>query len=145
MVRICFSQNKAVKLEIIPYNFGPDASKIQCMDGTEREEYLNYLAYISSVIYEEEELKKYWNAWCDMRGMYYVTLMEELKEGIRMSIDKPQAVVYHAAHIFTTESHNDLMQNYLSRAVLLKSGQCKEYEEKIRMLQIGKYPKKEHI
>ena len=68
MVRILFNRNGALKLEIIPYTFGPDASAIKILEDNEKEDFIKYLECISNIITDEKELRMYWYAWCRTHG-----------------------------------------------------------------------------
>lgn len=138
MVKVVFMESELVDIQIIPYMFGPDASAIQCLSDRQSIKYQQYLDNISNVIKNEEELEKYWFAWCDMHGNSFVKhFLTGLEDGLKSIEDKPEKIVYDAAHIFSCEAHRDLMTCFLKRSVSKETGNLKSYEEKIKKYQKG--------
>ncbi|MCD6322599.1 MAG: CapA family protein [Clostridiales bacterium] len=137
MVRLTFDNNKTVGIEPIPIDFGPDGTRVMEISGEEKIKFLNYLDYISGVIGDNEEVQKYWEAWCMMKGPWWVEHFNKLKYPVNRddSDQRLAALVVRNGH--TCEAHNEIITTFMR---LIAHGKDKGHEEyiiRIEKLQKG--------
>lgn len=138
-VRIHFNRKNTLSIDVIPYDFGPDATSIKILEGKDKEGFISYLNYISDVIANPDKLMNYWKAWVAIHGtgclnflnnMEYPAVNEEMKEGIP-----------GARNILNCQAHNELLSAFMEMVYRDEVEEYKQYEEYIRLLQQGCVPK----
>ena len=130
--KLTFDRKGAFALEITPFTFSPSPYKIEPFAGQKKDNFCKYLAEISAVINDSDEVKKYFDAWCAMMGPGQVaSIMNcDIKD-----IKQLMALRNH----FTCEAHNELKTNYLRMLEEKRVGEAEKYIPKLEKLQIADF------
>jgi poly-gamma-glutamate synthesis protein (capsule biosynthesis protein) len=140
MVRITLARGKACALEVVPYTFGPSAERVVLLRGNERKSFLAYVQHLSHIIPDEEEVRRYWDAWCAMQGPGVLKFLC----GVTWPPDPNQegAVrkLLSTRNIFTCEAHDDLARGFLMMAVEGRVEAGSAYVPRTKALQSGQIP-----
>ncbi len=138
MVKLVFGDG--VKLEVIPIDFGPDGTRLMEITGEKKEKFMEYLNYISDIINNDEEVQKYWNAWCMMKGPWWVGHFNN----VRYPFDKNDkdlllsALAIRNGH--TCEAHNEIITTFFKLAAHSNDKGHEKYIKKTEKLQKGIIP-----
>jgi len=108
--------------------------------GRDAVEFHKYLQYISSLIDNDDEVQKYWNAWCMMKGIWWVGHFNNLSYPFDRNDSKKLLSALASRNGHTCEAHNEIITTFLK---LVAHGNDKghgEYIDKIEKLQKGLLP-----
>jgi poly-gamma-glutamate synthesis protein (capsule biosynthesis protein) len=108
-VKIKFSKKSAAHLEVIPHTDAPDASSIKLFDAKSKKQFFKYLDKISKILADEEESRKYWEAWSAKTAP--VSVLKPFQLPIKN--DEELKGMLPLRNIFTCEAHNENMKTYL--------------------------------
>lgn len=136
MVKLCFCEQK-IDIKIIPYHFRPNAEKIIILKGEEREIFSNYLNYLGGIITDKNELINYWYGWCMINGPHWLNNLKDIKWQQAYDNDESFHNLCVAMHLFTCESHYELIKSFLKMVYFNKTETAKNYINKIKLLQKG--------
>ncbi len=140
MSKLGFSGNSVAEIEIIPINYSQSENYIRLLAGTELDEFMKYMEYISEIILSEEEIKAYFDAWC-MRGIkgYFSALGKEFYPTDWKSRDSIQQLM-GMRNIFTCEAHCELITNTLRILEERRENKSSDYLKNLEVLCQGKTP-----
>ena len=139
MIKLGFDRKAAFSLEIIPYTFGFTPEKIVPLTGVSKDAFCKYMAKISKIIQDPDEVQRYFDGWCAMRGHGVLSNVRRISAlwPIEYRDTGTMKQFMGLRNTFTCEAHNELVTNYLR---LVEEGRVKEAEKcipKIRKLQIA--------
>lgn len=116
-----------VQANIIPYSFVE--AKHTLLAGEELSKFLQYMEKLNAVISNEEQLKKYFDSWCIIRGKNaYLSGVEYTPETMENSPESMRLL----KNIFCCEAHNELIKNTLK---ILFEQRCEEAQNLISEIQ----------
>jgi poly-gamma-glutamate synthesis protein (capsule biosynthesis protein) len=141
MIKLAFDKQAAFSLEIIPYTFGFTPEKIVPMTGAEKVAFCKYMAKISKIIQDQDELQRYFDGWCAMRGNDVLSNIRRVSALWPIGYRDPGTMKQFMAlrNIFTCEAHNELVTNYLRIVEEDRVKEAEKYIPKIRKLQIADF------
>ena len=124
MLKLKFDKNKAYSLEVIPSSFGPDENRIIPFTGKERDKFFAYLAEISEVIKDRQEIRHLFDACSAQNGYglihgirtYLAEWPQEDEPGkIKNFLDDTAKLktMLILKNIFNCETHHEITANYL--------------------------------
>lgn len=138
MAGIWFSdENMALGFEITPYEFGPEATGINLLTGTDREKFLKYLLYISGLIVDRKELELLWRGWCAIKGPKWLKYLEGAAYLPEEQDGKDFKKVLESRNAFTCEAHNELITTFLRMVCDGSVETAREQMPRIEKLQKG--------
>lgn len=132
MAKLVFSKIGKVDLNIIPYTYSQ--CKLYLMRGDELEYFNKYLKILSDVIADEQELEKYWLAWCEKFGGEWTKAYLE-RTSIKNGIE--DHYVLYMRNAFSCEAHNDLFTSYFRALCNDDLNGLEQYIDNIEKLQKG--------
>jgi len=140
MAALSISADNIISIEAIPVDFGPDGTSVKEIKGSNAVEFLEYLQYISSLIDCDDEVQKYWNAWCMMKGPWWVSHFNNMDYPFdRNDKDKLlSSLALRNGH--TCEAHNEIITTFLKLAAHGNDKGYGEYIDRIEKLQKGLLP-----
>ncbi len=139
MARVSFNENDIVKLEIVPYNFGPDAASIKPILGKDKKDFINYFKYLSRIIKDEKMLNEFWYGWCALKGPSWLNFLEDI-DNYPFDEEYIKNRLPGARNVFSCEAHNELMTTYLNMVHNNEVSKAEEIIPVIENLQKGKIP-----
>lgn len=95
-----------VNIEIHPYKFDFNSHKL--LKGSEKDYFMKYIRYISSVINDEKKLKELFDSWCVMPELYHLRSL--LKYSDEMLQKGPKSVMA-MKNVLCCEAHNEFVRN----------------------------------
>lgn len=128
-------------MEFIPIDFGPEGVEVKEIKGKARENFMEYLEYISGILINDTEAMKYWKAWCLMKGPWWVSHFNKVEYPVdRNNKDSLIAsLVMRNGH--TCEAHNELLTSFWKMTAHGDTEGYEEYIGKIENLQKSIIPK----
>ena len=135
MVRLVFGEG--VKIEAIPIDFGPDGTRIKEITGSAKDIFIEYLQYISSIIKNDEEVQKYWHAWCMMKGPWWVGHFNKLSYPFDRNNPEKLLSALATRNGHTCEAHNEIITTFMKLAAHGNDLGHEKYIELIEKLQKG--------
>ncbi len=141
MVRLNFSDSRAVSLQVIPHHCMPHGEKVTLLEGTERAGFFKYLSYISEIIKIPDEVRKYYNAWCarSVDGGYFSRLGKPFYPIDWQDEDSVKDFMA-VRNLHTCEAHNELITNTLRIVEERALEKASEYIPKLNTLMQGRLP-----
>lgn len=95
-----------IDIQIHPYKF--DFYSHELLKGSEKEHFMKYIEYISSVINDENSLRELFDSWCVLPELHY--LRDLLKYSDEMLEKGPRSVMA-MKNILCCEAHNEFVRN----------------------------------
>lgn len=129
MAQVDFTKEGAA-LEIFPYKFDYEGHYI--LEGEEKEHFLKYIEVLNKTFEDEEELQKWFDAWCTTQ-LHYANALTSYKEEILTS--NVQSENTKAKNVFNCEAHNEVVRNILNMAYECRFEEAKERVPLIKKLQ----------
>lgn len=145
-IRLHFQENNVENIEIVPYKALPENGCLALLKGAELDEFKSYIEFLSRILKDEHEIKKYWDAWCALIGPTYLRQLSlSLPIAFLFSSMRRKNVANHkslllARNIMNCQAHNELFGTFLD---LVRNNQittAKEYITRIRALKKGIIP-----
>lgn len=133
MVKLCFTKQSTISVQVIPVNFSPDLGKVKLFDKKNKKQFFNYLQKISNILVDDRIAQKYWDAWCASMGHHAV------KNLIPADENSERISSLRTRNIFTCESHCELMTTYLRLLEENRMKQAKDFFLNIQELQNPKF------
>lgn len=121
---------EGTSLEIFPYKFDYEGHYI--LEGEEKEHFLKYIEVLNKTFEDEEELQKWFDAWCTTQ-LHYANALTSYKEEILTS--NVQSENTRAKNVFNCEAHNEVVRNILNMAYECRFEEAKERVPLIKKLQ----------
>jgi poly-gamma-glutamate synthesis protein (capsule biosynthesis protein) len=146
MVQLNFQENSVKDIEIIPYRALAETGCLTLLKDKELGEFVTYVDFLSRILKDDGEIKKYWYAWCALMGPKWLRWL---------SLCSPIALTHTVLHwkhfgamkcflaarnLITCEAHNDILNTYMDLVVKNQLETSKEHIPVIKMLQKGKMP-----
>ena len=116
-----------INLQIIPYKFNQNATKITVFEGDDRKKMMEYIEKLSDIILDEEELGRYFQGW----AWYHRWLPGPPKD----YEDTDGYNVCGNLNLTLCESHHSQCKAVLETLFRSENMIAKMYEDKIRILQ----------
>ena len=144
--RLLFQENNVKRIEIIPYKTSTETGCLTLLKGEEFDEFSKYTVFLSKILRDDREIKKYWNAWCALMGP------QRLRSS---SLFFPIASVYAlmpsknlsnmkrflaARNQIACEAHNEILVTYMDLIGKEQIKGARDYIPTIKTLQRGKIP-----
>ena len=129
MAQVDFT-NDGASLEIFPYKFDFEGHYI--LEGEEKEHFLKYMEILNKTFADEEELQKWFDAWCTTQ-IHYANALTSYKEEILTS--NVQSENTRAKNALNCEAHNEVVRNILNMAYECRFEEVKERVSLIKQLQ----------
>ena len=129
MAMVDFTKD-GTSLEIFPYRFDYEGHYI--LEGEEKEHFLKYIEVLNKTFEDEEELQKWFDAWCTTQ-LHYANALTSYKEEILTS--NVQSENTRAKNVFNCEAHNEVVRNILNMAYECRFEEAKERVPLIKKLQ----------
>ncbi len=129
MAMVDFTKD-GTSLEIFPYKFDYEGHYI--LEGEEKEHFLKYIEVLNKTFEDEEELQKWFDAWCTTQ-LHYANALTSYKEEILTS--NVQSENTRAKNVFNCEAHNEVVRNILNMAYECRFEEAKERVPLIKKLQ----------
>ncbi len=124
LAKVLFDDQGPFALEILPYRADDDA--VRPLEGAARASFLRYIDCVSAPIADTARLQAYFDAWCTDSGRNYLCsaaaalphefLGDRGPNSWECGIDNVRPFLM-MRNIFTCESHNDLVRNFLRLVV----------------------------
>ncbi|MDD5598712.1 MAG: CapA family protein [Victivallaceae bacterium] len=131
LTKLSFDRQGVSALEITPYMFSPDPYKIVPFTGEKREKFCKYLSEISAII-TNNEVQKYFDAWCAMTGPDQIRSIQSFSQG------DPKQLMSLRNH-FTCEAHNELKTNYLRMLEEERIAEAEKLLPELQRLQLADF------
>lgn len=132
MVKLKISKNAEIQFDTIPYTY--ENNKATLMQGQELEEFNQYLKCLSDIISNEQELEKYWLAWCKKHGEEWAKQYLghfDIKNG------REDIYVLYMRNAFSCEAHNEVFTTYFRAFCDNNLNGLEQYTLNIEKLQRG--------
>ena len=113
---------KDMSFEAVPYRYDKDTAIITPFEGDDKRRFMDYLAKISAIIGDAEELANYFEGWCYSHALY-----PKLPEAYGENAHKSPANL----NIVRCEAHNSVLRTYMNTLYLETEDKAKAYSEKI--------------
>lgn len=136
MAELTLEKGKQATLALHPYRLMNESNTLHLFTGAEKEEILTYIEKISALIADEDELQKYFDAWCLGSGVNYAQHLAYTQDYEKSGLDyETLQNVSKVRNLFTCESHNFLLTNLLRIEHENRFDEAKAYREKLAALQ----------
>jgi hypothetical protein len=136
MAELTFQKGEKTTVALHPYRLFPDTKKLHLLDGEDKELTLAYIEKISALIGDDDELAKYFDAWCLGSGVAYAKHLSYDPAAEKSGHDYEfLQKISPVRNLFTCESHNFLLTNLLRMEHENRFDEAKEYQEKLAALQ----------
>lgn len=137
MVNLTLLKNKNPKIEVIPVNAGPDATKVREMKESEKTTFIKYLEHISDLLKDEDESLKYWKAWCLMKGDWWGDYIGKITYPIDRSDKGSLLNAFIMRNGLSCEAHNEILTTFWKMTAHDDVHGYDDYISKIESLQKG--------
>lgn len=129
IAQVDFTADNAT-LEIFPYKF--DYEGHYMLEGAEKEDFLKYIEVLNGTFKDEEEVQKWFDAWCTTQ-VHYANALTSYKEEILTSNNQVENT--RAKNALNCEAHNEVVRNILNMAYECRFEEAKERVPLIKKLQ----------
>ena len=148
MVRIVFSKLQetsagrcgfSASVETIPYTFWPNGTSIEPLTGEEREGFIRYLKQISDIIDDENELNQLWDAWCLMKGPWWIDCFKKAQYPVCADNADAYNAILCLRNGFTCSAHYEVIKNFMRMICEGRIERAAEHVDKLKaLMRIGK-------
>ena len=137
MAELTVKKGEQMGVALHPYRLNTEDKTLHLFTGEDKEEVLRYVDKISALIADEEELQKYFDAWCLGSGVNYATNLPAYTPDFEKSGHDYETLqrISPIRNLFTCESHNFLLENLLRMEHENRFDEAKAYKEKLAALQ----------
>ena len=136
MAELTFKKGEKTAIALHPYRLFPDTKKLHLLDGEDKALTLAYIEKISALIGDDDELAKYFDAWCLGSGVAYAQHLSYDSAAEKSGHDYEfLQTISPVRNLFTCESHNFLLTNLLRMEHENRFDEAKAYQEKLAALQ----------
>jgi len=141
IIKLAFDKQAAFGLEIIPYTFGFSPEKIVPMTGAKKAAFCKYMAKISKIIQDTDEVQRYFDAWCAWCGDSALSNVRRVSALWPIEYRDPGTLKQFMAlrNTLTCEAHNELVTNFLRLVEEDRVKEAEKYIPKIQKLQIAHF------
>lgn len=140
MVKLSFKSSRIAAIDITPHHCSPNASQVTPLTGTERQDFLDYLAHISAIIQSPLQVRRYYEAWCirSIKG-YFARLSIPLKP---LDWNNHESITQFMSmrNLHTCEAHNELITTTLKLLGDRREYECADYLPRLDSLCRGLIP-----
>ena len=141
MIKLAFDKHAAFSLEIIPYIFGDTPEKIIPLTGEKKTAFCKYMAEISEIIQNPDEVKRYFDGWCALHGTHAVSWLRKVSALWPLEQCDSETIrqFMPLRNYFTCEAHNEMITNFLRLVEEDHIKEAEKYIPKIQKLQIADF------
>ena len=146
MARLRFHSSTVEDIGIIPYKALARTGCLSLLDGKESDEFLAYLSFLSKILRDDDEIRKYWYGWCALMGpklLRWLSLSSPLALLCTVLPSKTfssMKSVLLTRNLVTCEAHNEILSTFMDLVRKRQVETAKEYIPLITTLQTGKVP-----
>lgn len=132
-----FDKEGAFAIKLTPYRFRQEPCGIELFLDKQKDKFCRYLAKISAIITDQDELKRYFDGWCAYMGTYSLNEVKKCSALWPLNYNDHDAVkqLLSLRNHFTCESHNELKTNFLRMLEEFRVPEGEKYIPKIKELQ----------
>ncbi len=137
MVKLFFSDNQALRLQVIPYTFYPNGTSFTLFEGKEKKEFLDYLTHISNIITDDTHRKLLFEAFTTIMGPYWIKYLGRM--GLMRQLFRKK-VIYEllvTRNLFTCLAHYEVNKTYLRLVCENRVDEAIKYLPELKRLQKG--------
>lgn len=122
-------ENKHISLEIIPYRFDPEVTKITVFEGKEKQKMLEYIGRLSEYIKDEALVRNYFTGWAYLHPWTPIQIVTMR--------DREEAQISYAGQydLASCEAHNEQMIEAYRIMFVRELDKGQEWAEKVTKLQ----------
>ncbi|MBP3605797.1 MAG: CapA family protein [Clostridia bacterium] len=137
MAELTLEKGKQAGLALHPYRLEVDKNVLHLYTGEEKKTVLDYIERISALIGDDDELAKYFDAWCLGSGVNYAKNLMGYTPDFEKSGHDYETLqkISPVRNLFTCESHNFLIENLLRMEHENRFDEAKAYTDKLAALQ----------
>lgn len=141
IIKLAFDKQAAFSLEIMPYTFGFTPEKIVPLTGEKKNSFCKYMAKISKIIQDPDEVQRYFDGWCALRGNSMLTNIRRISSLWPIEYRDTGMLKQFMAlrNTFTCEAHNELVTNFLRLVEEDRVKDAEKYIPKIQKLQVANF------
>ena len=110
---LTFRPGEPVGLEIHPYHFIEGDGQVLPLEGKEKENMMAYLEKISGMFADDENLEKYFRAWCTITGPVYAEFLMYRSDYTVDARLRREKCFNDLRNNLTCEAHNELLTGLL--------------------------------
>jgi poly-gamma-glutamate synthesis protein (capsule biosynthesis protein) len=112
---LSFDRGGVFAIEIVPYFFNSAPCRITPFRGRSKEKFCEYLAEISAIIRNAQEVEAYFDAWCLKNGNGVLSAIREYTAKWPIDLENNDQVkeLLPLRNLSTCESHNEVTTNFL--------------------------------
>ena len=145
MVRLRLRDSIVGAIDLIPYKSLAQTGCLTLLKDTELSQFEVYLSFLSTILSDEREIKKYWYAWCALMGPKWLGLLSlhsprAFVRGLLPCKNSGVKSLLLTRNLITCEAHHELLSTYLDLVRKDQVNAAKDYIPAIRTLQRGKVP-----
>lgn len=119
------TKDKQLEMDIVPYKFNNDATRINVFTGQEKVKMLDYIKKISAIINDEEELHLMFMGWCYLNQWFPI-----VPEDISIPYE-----LYRSKNLLWCEAHAEKIRENYRILVENEIDKAEEYSKRIQLLQ----------
>lgn len=129
LIRLSFQSKKIVKIDLIPYFQFKNMIGLQLMDGLEKQAFLDKIAALSQIIYDQDQLCDEFNKFCSEKRIRYLSIAlslnkyqkKLLKHDIGTNLILKKERMLRLLNTHQCRSHRDIMTNTLEKELFSMS------------------------
>lgn len=123
---LTYHSGSEIKLDVIPYRFDPDCTRIEPFKNKEHEAMMEYLEKISCLFQDCQRHEDYFKAWCVLYGSKAAKNLV-FKESYLLEPDSGQHPDFLAMrNLLTCEAHHEVMATLMR---VIENGQISKYAD----------------
>lgn len=145
MVRLGFQDNTVEDFDIIPYKTSTETGYLTTLKDRELNEFTAYLSFLSKILRDDSEIKKYWHGWCALIGperfrSLSLSVPLTLVHSILRRKNSSMKYLLVAWNLIACEAHYEALSAYLDLMRIKQLDEARRYIPAIRTLQKGEIP-----
>jgi len=133
--RLTFRDRGPTRVEIVGFRAEAQTACLQRLKGRQRQEFLAYLRFLSAPLARPAELRRYWDAWCAMKGPGVLGRLA----GARRTDGRGFLT---ARNVLMCEAHHELACNYAELLRKKRLTEARRYVARVEALQQGEIPRR---
>ncbi len=137
LARLTF-RDDAVKVELIPFRAIAETSCLERIRGSLRKQFLAYIRFLSRLLGDDRESRRYWDAWCVLNGPKWAHYLDRGVAPWKDAADRGGFLT--ARNVLMCEAHHELLCNYMELVRKKRITQARKYIPRIKRLERGLLP-----
>lgn len=125
---------------LIPFRTDVSTACLSLLAGAERKHFERYVRFLSRPIRSEEAIRRYFDAWCVMKGPTWLKFLD-LPRRLPAASDAGRRQLLVARNAVNCEAHHELIARYLELLRKGRTGGLRREVRHIRTLQAGRVPR----